>query len=91
MQAASKRDDNIQVSHSLLSVIESQTRRPFSSPQKRLAIFVRMLRSGIPQGFDWQTHRQLPNQHIRNPNTDETVPSGKACCLVFLYTLFNTV
>uniref|UniRef100_A0A7N0T4W6 GPI inositol-deacylase n=1 Tax=Kalanchoe fedtschenkoi TaxID=63787 RepID=A0A7N0T4W6_KALFE len=66
----------VQVSHTLLSLIESQTGQPFSSPQKRLAIFARMLRSGIPQGFDWQTQGRLPMQYIHNLNKDETAAAG---------------
>ncbi|KAI9120798.1 hypothetical protein K1719_007831 [Acacia pycnantha] len=41
----------IQVSHTLLSLIDSKTGHPFTDTQKRLAIFSRMLRSGISHNF----------------------------------------
>lgn len=49
----------IQVSHTLLSLIDSRTGQPFPDTQKRLAVFARMLRSGISHNFDWMM--QLPS------------------------------
>ncbi|KAI4350570.1 hypothetical protein L6164_005017 [Bauhinia variegata] len=37
----------VQVSHTLLSLIDSRTGQPFPDTQRRLSVFVRMLRSGI--------------------------------------------
>ncbi|KAK8466782.1 hypothetical protein PHAVU_008G148206 [Phaseolus vulgaris] len=49
----------VQVSHTLLSLIDSRTGQPFADTQKRLAVFARMLRSGISHNFDWMM--QLPS------------------------------
>ncbi|XP_027349452.1 uncharacterized protein LOC113861049 isoform X2 [Abrus precatorius] len=49
----------IQVSHTLLSLIDSRTGQPFLDTQKRLAIFARMLRSGISHNFNGMM--QLPS------------------------------
>ncbi|CAM8942061.1 unnamed protein product [Rhodiola kirilowii] len=78
----------VQVSHTLLSLIESQTGQPFSSPKKRLAIFARMLRSGIPQEIDWQSQGHSPKQYISNSKMDLSASSGCVCthmlCLFIL-------
>lgn len=42
-----------QVSHALLSVIDQKTGQPFHSTQKRMAVLSKMLRSGVPQSFNW--------------------------------------
>ncbi|KAK7395706.1 hypothetical protein VNO78_16273 [Psophocarpus tetragonolobus] len=49
----------VQVSHTLLSLIDSRTGQPFPDTQKRLAVFASMLRSGISRNFDWMM--QLPS------------------------------
>ncbi|KHN10855.1 GPI inositol-deacylase [Glycine soja] len=49
----------VQVSHTLLSLIDSRTGQPLPDTQKRLAVFARMLRSGISHNFDWMM--QLPS------------------------------
>ncbi|KAF7130134.1 hypothetical protein RHSIM_Rhsim10G0011500 [Rhododendron simsii] len=43
----------VQVSHTLLSLMDPETGQPFSDTQKRLSIFTKMLHSGIPQSFNW--------------------------------------
>ncbi|XVE84099.1 hypothetical protein DITRI_Ditri16bG0142300 [Diplodiscus trichospermus] len=48
----------VQVSHTLLSLVDSTTGQPFPDTQKRLAIFTKMLRSGIPQSFNWKMQSQ---------------------------------
>lgn len=55
----------LQVSHTLLSMIDSETGQPFLSTQKRLNVFTKMLRSGIPQSFNWMSQIQPPlvSQH----------------------------
>lgn len=55
----------VQVSHTLLSMIDSETGQPFLSTQKRLNVFTKMLRSGIPQSFNWMSQIQPPlvSQH----------------------------
>ncbi|XP_062151546.1 GPI inositol-deacylase isoform X6 [Alnus glutinosa] len=52
----------VQVSHTLLSLIDSRTGQPFPDTQKRLAIFTRMLRSGLPKRFDWMMQSHLTSQ-----------------------------
>ncbi|XWS44062.1 hypothetical protein CRYUN_Cryun15aG0012500 [Craigia yunnanensis] len=48
----------VQVSHTLLSLVDSRTVQPFPDTRKRLAIFTKMLRSGIPQSFNWKMQSQ---------------------------------
>ncbi|KAH7847529.1 hypothetical protein Vadar_027217 [Vaccinium darrowii] len=48
----------VQVSHTLLSLMDPETGQPFSDTQKRLSVFTKMLHSGIPQSFNWL--RQSP-------------------------------
>ncbi|XP_048327916.2 uncharacterized protein LOC107415154 isoform X1 [Ziziphus jujuba] len=45
----------IQVSHTLLSLIDSRTGLPFIDTPRRVAIFSRMLRSSIPQSLSQQS------------------------------------
>ncbi|GAB4854682.1 hypothetical protein Ancab_023264 [Ancistrocladus abbreviatus] len=42
----------VQVSHTILSLIDPETRQPFHDRQRRLAIFAKMLRSGVPQSLN---------------------------------------
>lgn len=55
----------LQISHTLLSLIDSKTGQPFLSTQKRLTLFTKMLRSGIPQSLNWMSQIQPPlvSQH----------------------------
>ncbi|XP_022750511.1 uncharacterized protein LOC111299544 isoform X2 [Durio zibethinus] len=48
----------VQVSHTLLSLVDSRSGQPFPDTQKRLAIFTKMLCSGIPQSFNWKMQSQ---------------------------------
>ncbi|KAK9030562.1 hypothetical protein V6N11_031985 [Hibiscus sabdariffa] len=48
----------VQVSHTLLSLLDSTTGQPFPETQKRLAIFTKMLHSEIPQSFNWKMQPQ---------------------------------
>ncbi|KAA3479539.1 gpi inositol-deacylase [Gossypium australe] len=50
----------VQVSHTLLSLVDSRTGQPFPDTQKRFAIFTKMLHSGIPQSFNWKMQPQSP-------------------------------
>ncbi|TYJ15335.1 hypothetical protein E1A91_A10G177300v1 [Gossypium mustelinum] len=50
----------VQVSHTLLSLVDSRTGQPFPDTQTRLAIFTKMLHSGIPQSFNWKMQPQSP-------------------------------
>ncbi|PIN00040.1 Negative regulator of COPII vesicle formation [Handroanthus impetiginosus] len=52
----------VQVSHTLLSLMDSKTGRPFSDVRHRLGIFMKMLHSGIPQNFISSRQLQLPQK-----------------------------
>ncbi|KAK2985383.1 hypothetical protein RJ640_029340 [Escallonia rubra] len=61
----------VQVSHTLLSLVNSESRHPLSDATKRLAVFAKMLRSGIPES--WLRPSRLPQQlaHVfQNEHTD---------------------
>ncbi|XP_054801795.1 uncharacterized protein LOC129305762 isoform X2 [Prosopis cineraria] len=74
----------IQVSHTLLSLIDSKTGHPFPDAQKRLAIFSRMLRSGISHNFNRMM--ELPSKHSISTPVLSTMDStgshvhGSATC-----------
>ncbi|GKV41303.1 hypothetical protein SLEP1_g48851 [Rubroshorea leprosula] len=63
-----------QVSHTLLSLIDSRTGQPFTDTRQRLAIFSRLLRSGIPQSFNWKMQSQ--SSWSTNVVKDVKNPSG---------------
>ncbi|VFQ73512.1 unnamed protein product [Cuscuta campestris] len=60
----------VQVSHTLLSLIDNETHQPFIDVHRRLAILTRMLQSAIPPNFDCMQQTQLPQQlaHISSSN-----------------------
>ncbi|KAJ4827333.1 hypothetical protein Tsubulata_003286 [Turnera subulata] len=60
----------VQVSHTLLSLIDSRTSQPFPDNVKRLAVFARMLRTGIPQSFDWMVQSSSSHQATSVPIKD---------------------
>ncbi|KAJ9153524.1 hypothetical protein P3X46_026952 [Hevea brasiliensis] len=73
----------VQVSHTLLSLIDSRTGQPFPETQKRLTVFSRMLRSGIPRTFNWmrQSHSSHQSTHatikdIKNALGSQVFPSS---------------
>ncbi|KAJ3693196.1 hypothetical protein LUZ60_008676 [Juncus effusus] len=51
----------VQVSHTLLSIIDPETKRPFSSSQKRLFVFTEMLQTAIPQALSWTSSTDNSN------------------------------
>ncbi|XP_057437443.1 uncharacterized protein LOC130729647 isoform X2 [Lotus japonicus] len=57
----------VQVSHTLLSLIDSRTGQPFPDTQKRLAVFATMLRSGISHNFNWMMQLPSSKQSINLP------------------------
>ncbi|XP_004514117.1 uncharacterized protein [Cicer arietinum] len=65
-----------QVSHTLLSLIDAKTGQPFSDSPKRLAVFARMLHSGISHNFNRMM--QLPSfkQSINIPVQNTKDASG---------------
>nr|XP_023914391.1 GPI inositol-deacylase isoform X1 [Quercus suber]XP_023914392.1 GPI inositol-deacylase isoform X1 [Quercus suber] len=56
----------VQVSHTILSLIDSRTGQPFPDTQKRLTILTRMLHSGIPQSFNWMMQSHLASQELKH-------------------------
>ncbi|KAM4124714.1 hypothetical protein ACB094_01G252200 [Castanea mollissima] len=56
----------VQVSHTILSLIDSRTGQPYPDTQKRLTIFTRMLRSGIQQSFNWMMQSHLASQEPKH-------------------------
>ncbi|CAI9111514.1 OLC1v1011757C1 [Oldenlandia corymbosa var. corymbosa] len=55
----------VQVSHTLLSLIDYESGQLFSDVQSRLAVFIKMLHSGISQNLNWSGQSLLPKQSIR--------------------------
>lgn len=67
----------LQISHTLLSMINPKTGQPFSSTQERLLVLTKMLQSGIPQSLNWLRHAQ-PFWASRDiPIKDTRGPAGK--------------
>ncbi|KAK3129298.1 hypothetical protein QOZ80_6BG0476710 [Eleusine coracana subsp. coracana] len=46
----------VQVAHTLLSIIDPINREPFSSTEKRVFVFAKMLRSAVPQSLSWMSY-----------------------------------
>ncbi|KAF8028921.1 hypothetical protein BT93_E1560 [Corymbia citriodora subsp. variegata] len=61
----------VQVSHTLLSLIDSKTGQPYDDTRKRLAIFTKMLRSGIAQTFNQMKQSQTSMQSSLLPTMGE--------------------
>ena len=71
----------LQISHTLLSLINPETGRPFPSSRKRLLVFTKMLQSGIPQSLNWKRHVQ-PSRPLNNlPVDDANVATGTEQCI----------
>ncbi|GAY48375.1 hypothetical protein CUMW_111170 [Citrus unshiu] len=62
----------VQVSHTLLSLIDSRTGQPFLDTRQRLAMFSRMLRSGTPQSFNW-----MMQSHLFHQSTPASIKDAK--------------
>ncbi|GFP84961.1 GPI inositol-deacylase [Phtheirospermum japonicum] len=60
----------VQVSHTLLSLIDKKTDQPFTEVRQRVGIFTKMLHSGIPQNFfsSRQLQQQQNSAHQSNQN-----------------------
>ncbi|XP_044502922.1 uncharacterized protein LOC123223679 isoform X2 [Mangifera indica] len=75
----------IQVSHTLLSLIDFRTGQPFLDTRKRLEIFSRMLRGATPQSFNWMMQSRMFHQSSTHPikdvkdATDSQVHSISSC------------
>ncbi|KAI4387714.1 hypothetical protein MLD38_000126 [Melastoma candidum] len=66
----------VQVSHTILSLLDPATRQPFPESHRRLAIFTRMLKSGLEQSFHLQKPTQSPMTPGQFPTKDETGTLG---------------
>ncbi|XP_065877480.1 GPI inositol-deacylase isoform X2 [Euphorbia lathyris] len=66
----------VQVSHTLLSLIDSKTGQPFPETTKRLTVFSRMLRSGIPETFIWTRPSDSSYQSTHDSISDVKDPLG---------------
>ncbi|KAL5699949.1 hypothetical protein ACHQM5_025464 [Ranunculus cassubicifolius] len=62
----------VQISHTLLSLIDPNNGQPFTTTQKRLTVFTKMLRSEIPPSFGWA--RQV---HTSSLSTNVQFQEGK--------------
>lgn len=69
----------VQVSHTLLSLIDAKTGQPFHNVRKRLAIFTKMLHSGIPENFDWLRESSVSQQSAHFSNQGIQVAGISAC------------
>ncbi|XP_023535375.1 GPI inositol-deacylase A-like isoform X1 [Cucurbita pepo subsp. pepo] len=57
----------VQVSHTLLSLVDSNRGQPFLDTRKRLTILTRMLHSGMPQSFNWRSESRTSQQIAHFP------------------------
>ncbi|XP_022976094.1 GPI inositol-deacylase A-like isoform X4 [Cucurbita maxima] len=57
----------VQVSHTLLSLVDSNGGQPFLDTRKRLTILTRMLHSGMPQSFNWRSESHTSQQIAHFP------------------------
>lgn len=57
----------VQVSHTLLRLIDPESGHPFISSQKRLFVFTKMLQSGIPNNLYWK-RQGLTDLRVENMN-----------------------
>ncbi|XP_035816400.1 uncharacterized protein [Zea mays] len=65
----------VQVAHTLLSIIDPVDRQPFSSTQKRVFVFTKMLQSAVPQSLSSMTH--VPASLSRNLPANENQDAGE--------------
>ncbi|XP_042497704.1 uncharacterized protein LOC122076467 isoform X1 [Macadamia integrifolia] len=66
----------VQVSHTLLSLVDSETGQPYLSPKKRISVFTSMLQSGISQSFKWMKRSQSSELSNRVMNDNEKDIAG---------------
>ncbi|GAB2223103.1 hypothetical protein Droror1_Dr00017240 [Drosera rotundifolia] len=53
----------VQVSHTILSLLDRETAQPSHGRQRRLAIFAKMLRNSLPQNLDWIAESSQLSSH----------------------------
>jgi hypothetical protein len=93
----------LQLSHTLLQLLDKETGQPFENPQMRLAVFVTKLRSALPQVFGWVPSRSLQGGTAALPekkkefkegtleyaNYKDLTPNTLVVCAIFSMTSFN--
>ncbi|XP_073124848.1 uncharacterized protein [Henckelia pumila] len=65
----------VQVSHTLLSLVDTRTGKPFHDVRSRLAVFSKMLHSGIPQNVIPSRHSTLTQKSVELRDEDKNVHS----------------
>ncbi|KAL8136253.1 uncharacterized protein LOC141713714 isoform X1 [Apium graveolens] len=58
----------VQVAHTLLHLIDSKTSQPFMDSKERLAIFTKMLHSGVPESWLKQSQSSQKSIHASSKN-----------------------
>lgn len=75
----------MQVSHTLLTLVDSKTSQPFSDTEKRLWVLTRMLQSALAQSFNGMTpmkvSHELPMLASKGNNTISTLNICISCFL----------
>ncbi|XP_042061957.1 uncharacterized protein LOC121805967 isoform X1 [Salvia splendens] len=66
----------VQMSHTLLSLIDTKTGQPLNDVQQRLGIFKKMLDSGIPKNFFASTQLQQAHKSDHIPDKKKKVNPG---------------
>ncbi|KAF9607813.1 hypothetical protein IFM89_001534 [Coptis chinensis] len=66
----------VQISHTLLSLIDPKIGQPFPSTQKRLTVFTKMLRSEMPPSFNWMREVKSSIGSIQIPLEDGKSATG---------------
>lgn len=80
----------LQLSHTLLNLVNPETGQPFPSVKKRLLVFVRMLQSGLPQNFKLLEHMQ--SSPVKDfPTKDEKDDTGTAYMSLLVDNLHFTI
>ncbi|XP_073296059.1 uncharacterized protein [Primulina huaijiensis] len=65
----------VQVSHTLLSLVDTRTGKPFHNVRSRLAVFTKMLHSGIHHNIIPSRHSTLTQKSDQLHNQDRNVHS----------------
>lgn len=76
------------MSHTLLSLVDSKTGQTYPDTQKRLAIFAKMLRSGVIQSFNWMRQPQSLQHSAHSFIDDESGAINILFELTLIFVLF---
>ncbi|XP_064993012.1 GPI inositol-deacylase isoform X5 [Musa acuminata AAA Group] len=75
----------VQISHSLLSMVNSETGQPYPSVARRILVLTKMLQSGIPHSLNWLGDMHTSQVSIKLPikdaarDTDPPVQDRYSC------------